>query len=172
MQIKVAASRSDGQPIAPYDLTALKAAFAKTDTKRGVFETSQDPIIVPMAGYNSAYNASFPEDQYVRQQYNSLTFKTLSGNTVTIPLEPKAIQDEMGEAYDLDYGRMSGMLGLELPATAAGAQNFMLYPFTSPPVEIIKDSGVITSAPILMFLPVFLPRHQQQHLPVDAMKGP
>ena len=140
MQIKVAPA---SQPIAAYNLTALKAAFAKTATKKGVFETSQDPILVPMAGYNSAYNATFPADQYVRQHYNSLTFKTLSGNNVTIPLQPKAIQDEMGEAYDLDYGRMSGMLGLELPATAAGAQNFMLYPFTSPPVEVIKDSGVI-----------------------------
>ncbi len=38
---------------------------------------------------------------------------------VTIPFEPKAIHDEMGAAYDTEYGRMSGILGLELPVGTA-----------------------------------------------------
>lgn len=46
----------------------------------------------------------------------------------------------MGEAYDTLYGRMSAMLGLELPFTAAGNQNFMLYGYSSPPVDIVTDS--------------------------------
>ena len=32
------------------------------------------------------------------------------------------------------------MLGLELPNSAAGAQDFILLPYLSPPVEIIKGS--------------------------------
>jgi hypothetical protein len=134
------ASLLDPAAPAPYDLAALESVFAKTDTKRGVFEASQDEIIVPSADYNSAYNSAFPADPLVRQDQNSHTFQTVSGSTVTLPLQPKAIQDEMGEAYDTEYGRMSGMLGLELPFTVAGAQNFMLYPYGSPPVEIVKGS--------------------------------
>ena len=35
--------------------------------------------------------------------------------TLTMNLKPKMIQDEMGEAFELEYGRMSGMLGVETP---------------------------------------------------------
>ena len=91
-------------PAAPYNLTALQAVFAKTGAKRGVFEVSQDPIIAPTDAYDSAYNATFPEDQFVRIQDNFMTFQTVSGATLTVPLEPKAMQDEMGEAYDIKYG--------------------------------------------------------------------
>ncbi|MDH5768705.1 MAG: carboxypeptidase regulatory-like domain-containing protein, partial [Nitrospirota bacterium] len=133
-------------PAAPYNLATLNTVFAKTATKRGVFEASQDEIIVPNDNYNSAYNQAFPADTYVRIYQNAHTFQTVPGPTVTLPLEPKAIQDEMGEAYDKDYGRMSAMLGLELPGTVAGAQTFVLYPFASPPVEILK--GTVYGTPI------------------------
>ncbi|MHB0877803.1 MAG: hypothetical protein ACYC5O_17335, partial [Anaerolineae bacterium] len=93
----------------------------------------------------SAYNGkSFAADPYVRQQFNSHTFKTVSGVQLTVPLEPKALQDEMGEAYDTTYGRMSGMMGLELPSSVSGVQNFMLYPYSSPPVELITDCKVVS----------------------------
>ena len=126
-------------PAAPpaYDLAALQAVFAKTATKRGVFEVSQDTISVPSAEYDSAYNQPFPADTFVRQEQNSHTFQTVAGGLATIPLQPKALQDEMGEVFD-EYGRMMVMLGLELPFTAAGVQNFVMYGYASPPVEIIK----------------------------------
>jgi FtsP/CotA-like multicopper oxidase with cupredoxin domain len=140
MQIRVA----DTAPAAAYDLAALQTVWAKTDVKPGVFESCQNQIIMPQADYNSAYNATFPGDPagaYVLQFEFSKTFTPIGAAApVTIPLEPKAIQDEMGEAYDIEYGRMSGLLGLELPVSQAGAQNFMLYPFMSPPVEIIRGS--------------------------------
>ncbi len=34
-----------------------------------------------------------------------------------LDLTSKAIQDEMGEAFDPEYGRMSGNLGVEVPNT-------------------------------------------------------
>lgn len=126
----------------PCDLAALEAVFAKTAAKRGVFEVSQDAPIIPSAEYNSAYNASFPVDPLIRQDQNSHTFQTVSGSMVTLPIEAKALQDEMGEVFD-EYGRMMVQLGLELPVTMPGAQNFMMYGFASPPVEIIK--GVYAS---------------------------
>ena len=137
MQIRVAASA----PAPAYNLDTLKAVFARTAGKSGVFETSQDEIIVPEARYNSAYNLSFPSDPYVRIHDFTKTFKTVSGLTVqNFPLQPKAMQDEMGETYDIEYGRMSANLGLQLPYSPPGAQNFILLPYISPPVEIIKNT--------------------------------
>jgi FtsP/CotA-like multicopper oxidase with cupredoxin domain len=140
MQIKVAAA-----PAAPaFDVTKLEDAFKSTDTTQGVFAASQDPILVGQSGYDSAYNKTFPtrwpDWGLVNIQDNEMTFKTLTGSTLTLPLEPKAIQDEMGEAFDTDYGRMSGKLGVEMPQTAAGAQNFLLFGYIDPATEDIQDS--------------------------------
>jgi hypothetical protein len=54
-----------------------------------------------------------------------------------MPLKPKMIQDEMGEAFELEYGRMSGFLGVETPNAQAGLQNMILHPYTYPPDEIL-----------------------------------
>lgn len=138
MQIKVATTTTPDPPA--YDLAALEAAFASSDTTAGVFAKSQHPILVPDERYDSTYNASFTPDPFVRIYQNDMTFKTIADTTVTVPLEPKAIQDEMGEAFDTQYGRMSGKLGLEMPFTNAGNANFMLYSFFDPPTEFVKDT--------------------------------
>ncbi|MDH4197170.1 MAG: hypothetical protein OEW05_07185, partial [Candidatus Aminicenantes bacterium] len=136
MQIRVAASAATS-----YNLDTLRAVFAKTSGKNGVFEASQDEIIVPEARYNSAYNLSFPADPYVRIHEFAKTFVTVSGGTVeNFPLEPKAMQDEMGETFETEYGRMSANLGLQLPFAPPGGQNFINFPFLSPPVEIVKNT--------------------------------
>jgi len=139
MQVRVGTTVSSPSVL---DLAKLKEVFKKTATKRGVFEASQDPVIVPNARYNSAYNKTFPPDTYVRIFESSKTFPTVSGSpaTVTLNFEPKAMHDEMGGAWDPDYGRMVAALGLEIPGTTANTQIFTPYPFASPPVEIIKDS--------------------------------
>ena len=80
-----------------------------------------------------------PKDAYVRIFQTSMTFTTLTGTTVTFPLNPKAIQDEMGETFD-PYGRMSGKLGLEMPGTNAVNQNFMLFNYIDPATENLKDA--------------------------------
>ena len=140
MQIKVGTNVT-GTPVT-VDLPTLETVFANNTAagKRGVFEVSQDEIIIPQTEYDSAYDKIFPVDQFARIFDSSRTFKTVSGATATIPFQPKAIQDEMGEVFDTEYGRMSAMLGLELPNAAAGAQDFILLPYLSPPVEIIKGS--------------------------------
>jgi len=70
---------------------------------------------------------------------------TAAAVPITINLNNKAIQDEMGEAFD-QYGRMSGFLGLELDQSSATNQTFLLYPFLSPLTDLWKAS--ITSEPI------------------------
>jgi len=124
----------------PYVLSNLQTVFAKTGTKRGVFEVSQPEIIIPSAAYNSAYNANFPADTYVRINDSSKTFQTVSDGPITVDFQMKALQDEMGEAMDVEFGRQIGLLGLELQGTTALNQSLILLPFASPPVELIKGT--------------------------------
>ncbi len=194
-----------------YDMTPLQYVFAKDGDKPGLFEASQNRIIVPQAAYNTAYEEQMPGDYraYVQIGDNSISFfngpltdlnltqggsgystpptvtisggggsgatatATLTGDVVTgltlddpgdgyvsaptvtftggggtgaqakalgfsYDMELKAIQDEMGEAFD-EYGRMSGLMGLEMAAGAPGGQNFILYGYSSPPVDLMKD---------------------------------
>ncbi len=136
MQIKIA--NVSASP--PFDLTTLHTAFKSTSQGgQGVFQNSQHPIIVGQQAYNDAYGSSFKSNDGLVQIFNtSLTFKTLSGNTITMSLKPKMIQDEMGEAFEHAYGRMSGNLGVESPNAQAGLQNMILYAFPHPPTEVIK----------------------------------
>jgi FtsP/CotA-like multicopper oxidase with cupredoxin domain len=133
MQIKVA----DAEPEPAFDLDALNAAFASTPTTEGAYAASQDPVLVPQSGYNSAYNATYP-DTSAHIYDTSLTFTPQGSATpITIPFEPKAIQDEMGETFD-DYGRMSANIGLSIPFTQAGQRGFVLENFVDPSTEVIK----------------------------------
>gem|GEM_PF-1338641 len=140
MQIKVA----EATPEPAFDLAALEAAWVSTDTTAGVFASSQEDIIVAQESYSAAYNQEFsgvwPDWGVVRIFDNELTFRTIEGDQVTLPLEPKAIQDEMGETFDKTYGRMAGKLGLEVPNTVAGLQNFNLYDYPAPPTELLGES--------------------------------
>ncbi len=68
-----------------------------------------------------------------------------------MPLQPKQIQYEMGEAFEQEYGRMSGNLGVESPNPQAGNQNMILYNFVDPPTEILYG---IELAPGMELLPI------------------
>jgi FtsP/CotA-like multicopper oxidase with cupredoxin domain len=149
MQIKVAAS----QPAPAFNLAALENAFVSTSQGGlGVFEKGQHPVIVGQGEYNSAYGTAFqsngPRNGTVQIYDTSLTFDRLVGETapyatstsaqrLTINLKPKMIQDEMGEAFEVEYGRMSGFLGVETPNAQAGLQNMILHPYAFPPDEIL-----------------------------------
>lgn len=137
MQIKVSPS-ANGGAATPFNLGALSAAFAHHSDGSGVFESGQNPIIVGQGAYNSAYGTGFTATDGLGQIYDtSLNFKTIEGNTLSVPLKPKMIQDEMGEAFEVEYGRMSGFLGVETPNAQAGLQNMILHPYAYPPDEII-----------------------------------
>jgi FtsP/CotA-like multicopper oxidase with cupredoxin domain len=149
MQIQVGTTVTTPTP--DVTLANLQAVFAKGAGKRGVFEVSQDPTIIPQAAYNSAYNQSFPTgaSQYIlnigdaQKTFQPLGYDSGTGAwnlqpAVTIPFEMKAMHDEMGGVYDTGFGRMSGMLGLTNPNSALG---FILpFPFSSPPTDVVKGS--------------------------------
>jgi FtsP/CotA-like multicopper oxidase with cupredoxin domain len=150
MQIRVGPTITT--PTTDVTLANLTAVFAKTASKRGVFEVSQDPIIIPQTEYNSAYNASFPTtaaEQYIQIADTSKTFRPINENgvlqdPVTLPLQMKAMHDEMGGVYDTLFGRMSGMLGLSLPASPIHV--LIPYGLASPPTDLVK--GSIEATPI------------------------
>ena len=143
MQIKVA----DVSPAPAYSVQTLQSVWNPAVTPlppdflpfswspKGVFEQSQDPIIVGQVTYDGVYlnNRSFIGG--VVGFGNSLSFETLTGTIVTTPLLLKALHDEMGATYD-EYGRMNSRLGL----TSALNQDFVLQNFADPPTEFIKLS--------------------------------
>jgi FtsP/CotA-like multicopper oxidase with cupredoxin domain len=147
MQIRVGGTANG----TPYNLGNLQAVFAKAAGKRGVFEVSQDPIIIPQAAYNSAYNQTFPTgaSQYIlsvadkQKNFQPIGYDSAANAwnlqpAVTIPLEMKAMHDEMGGVYDTQFGRMSGMLGLSNPNSVVHL--LIPYPFSSPPTDVVKGS--------------------------------
>jgi hypothetical protein len=147
MQIRVAATATT--PLRTgVTLANLQTAWAKTGAKKGVFETAQDPIIIPQAGYNTAYNNTFSTaaaDQFIQVNMYSKTFQPINTSgvlqpLVTLPIQPKASHDEMGGVYDTKYGRMSAMLGLELPASSSTISQFLPYGYASPPVDLLGGS--------------------------------
>jgi len=165
MQVKVASAA----PAPAFNLSALKAAFRHHADGTGVFESGQHPIIVGQGAYNSAYGTSFASaawcnspskpsakcDGFARiseQGGDLFKFDTLSGNRVSIPLEPKAIHDEMNAATFDEFGRMTANLGLEAVPSNPGGQNINLMPYVFPPTEIFDATDLpkndITMTPI------------------------
>jgi len=147
MQITVAGAGGAAPPDAynPATLTALQTAFAGGATP-GVFQSSQDQIIVGQTGYNSAYNTTFPSTWpnwgVSRISDGAISFQMVDGTIVSdMPMRPKAIQDEMGETFD-DYGRMSAKLGLEAPFTNAAIANFILQNYVDPATEIVRPGEI------------------------------
>jgi FtsP/CotA-like multicopper oxidase with cupredoxin domain len=155
MQVKVNATSST--PSA-FSLSKLVSAFAHNANGTGVFESSQNPIIVGQAGYNRALGTSFTAsgdcslpgtttkcDGFARinlQGGDLFTFDTLSGKKLAIPLQPKALHDEMNAATFDEYGRMTANLGVEAVPANAGAQNVVLYPYVNPATEMIDATNL------------------------------
>ncbi|MCK9296960.1 MAG: multicopper oxidase domain-containing protein [Desulfobulbaceae bacterium] len=134
-------------------LANLKSVWASATGKPGVFEASQAPPIIPQAVYDSAYNSTFDATvpgQYIQVGQYTKTFQPIDSTgvlqpAVTLPIQPKATHDEMGGVWDR-YGRMSGMLGLDVPGANAQTSQFIPYGFASPPVDLF--SGTVSGTPI------------------------
>jgi FtsP/CotA-like multicopper oxidase with cupredoxin domain len=113
-----------GATAAPaFDLPRLTAALPVA------FAASQPPMIVPQVADGAAKNT------YAKIQDTSMTFTPLGGGaSITIPMEPKTIQ----ELFELDYGRMNSTLGVELPFTNFNTQTTIPLGFIDPPTEFIQ----------------------------------
>jgi FtsP/CotA-like multicopper oxidase with cupredoxin domain len=153
MQVKI----SKGSAKA-FNLSALTAAFKHHADGSGVFEAGQHPIIVGQAAYNSAYGTNFAASGYCsspngtgkcdgfarisQQGGDPLTFNTLLGARLSIPLQPKAIHDEMNSSTFDEYGRMQANLGVEAVPSNPGGQNINLMPYVFPQTEVIDTTNL------------------------------
>ncbi len=162
MQVKIA-----GTAAPAFNVSQLQTRFSHKANGTGVFESGQHPIIVGQAGYNSAYGTSFAAsgwcssptstikcDGYARinqQGGDPFTFDTLKGATsgtwskLSIPLQPKAIHDEMNSTAFDEYGRMQATLGVEVVPATPGLQNVVMSPYVFPTTELL-DTTILPRA--------------------------
>ncbi len=160
MQVKI----GTGGGAKAFNLKNLQAAFRHNANGTGVFESGQHPIIVGQAAYNSAYGTSFAAsgwcsspnstnkcDGFARinqQGGDPFTFDTLRGATngtwskLWIPLEPKAIHDEMNSSNFDEFGRMQAILGVEVVPATPGLQNVVLSPYVFPMTELVDTTNL------------------------------
>jgi FtsP/CotA-like multicopper oxidase with cupredoxin domain len=130
-----------GTPDPVYNLPALQAAFRSTAATKGAFAADQPTPLVPQAAYGPAYNTTYP-DTLADIENTSLTFTRIDpttglqmGTPITVPLIRKAIH----ELFDLNYGRMDALLGVEQPLTNFLTQTTIPYFDWDPPTEILSN---------------------------------
>ncbi len=109
--------------------TALPAAFAG----------SQEPIIVPQAAYNGVYTSTPVTDQvgasFARIQDTSMTFTPYrQASPLLVEMEPKAIIED----FQVDFGRMNALLGVEIKHTNITNQTSIPQTYADPPTELVK----------------------------------
>ncbi len=121
--------RVSGTAAAPFNVAALDNALP------AAFAASQPTIILPESAYDSVYGQTFT-DTYARIQDNTITY-TPVGSTIqrTVPLLRKAIH----ELFELKYGRMNALLGVELPLTNFFTQTTLPFGYIDPPTEVLTD---------------------------------
>ncbi|HET9908304.1 MAG TPA: fibronectin type III domain-containing protein [Anaerolineales bacterium] len=159
MQVKIA-----GTTAPAFNVSQFQTRFSHKADGSGVFEEGQHPIIVGQAAYNSAYGTSFASGGYCsspnstnkcdgfarinQQGGDPFTFDTLKGATtgtwskLSIPLEPKAIHDEMNSTNFDEFGRMQATLGVEVVPATPGLQNVVMSPFVLPTTELIDTTNL------------------------------
>jgi FtsP/CotA-like multicopper oxidase with cupredoxin domain len=155
MQVKIA-----GTPAPAFNVSALAALFTHKADGSGVFEAGQHPTIVGQAAYNTAYGKNFAAssncnvpgsslqrcDGFVRiNDTAQFSFNTLLNPItakLTMPLQPKAIHDEMNSTTFDEFGRMQANLGVEAQPPTPGLQNVTLYPSINPATEIIDGTNL------------------------------
>ena len=130
MQIQVTGTST---PTEPTDLAILQSALPVA------YGATQPAPIVPQADYNTAFGANFPNG-YANIQDTNMTF-TPAGATspVTINFGMKGIVED----FDLDYGRMNAMLGVEVNKNVNNLQQQTSIPYydIDPVTEIINNSN-------------------------------
>ncbi|QEM69028.1 hypothetical protein FO488_13255 [Geobacter sp. FeAm09] len=131
MQFRVAGTPQPN----PNLLANLKAALP------AAFKASQPAPLIPEPTYPvAAWGVTAPTEQYAKIQDYAITLNPLNRDytastiPVTIPFQPKAIQ----ELWD-PYGRMNATLGIELPFTTQLNQTTIPMGYAEPTTERIVD---------------------------------
>jgi FtsP/CotA-like multicopper oxidase with cupredoxin domain len=141
MQIVVSGSSSGStipvDYVNPAILSSMQAALPPA------FKASEDTIIVPQAAYNGVYGTNVADalgTNLSTIQGTSLSFRpltetgTLQAAPVNFEFQPKAIIED----FQVDYGRMNALLGVEILHTNNTNQTSIIQSLQDPPTEVIK----------------------------------
>ncbi len=114
------------------------------------FKASQDVVIVPQAAYNPVYGTAVTDvagSNLIQIQATSTSFTpltqagTLQAAPVLFNFQPKSIIED----FQMDYGRMNAILGVEVPHTNVTNQTSIIQTDQDPPTEVIKISDPTTT---------------------------
>ncbi|MFB3814371.1 MAG: choice-of-anchor D domain-containing protein [Terriglobales bacterium] len=142
MQIRVAGSGGAGTPdyVNPTILSTLQTKLPQ------VFSATQDTIIVPQAAYAAVPGVNpattdVPGVNLARIQDAQLTFTPVAGNApVTLQFEPKSIIED----FQMDYGRMNALLGVEIKHTNVTNQTSIIQSYNDPATELVAVTDPFT----------------------------
>ena len=130
MQIQINSSIARTPGVPEWNMANLTAQLP------AAYAQFQDKPIVPESAYNTAFTATYP-DQYVNLTNTSMTFIPEGGTlSATLPIRPKAV---IGD-FDMEYGRLSALLGIEIPRTSTNIEKRVPYGYIDPPTEVLSNS--------------------------------
>jgi FtsP/CotA-like multicopper oxidase with cupredoxin domain len=133
MQIKIDNSLGSAPP---FDLDALNASLP------AAYAQYQDKPLVPESVYGAAFGTSYV-DNFVNLTNRSVTFVPADLVTpATIDIHPKAV---IGD-FEMAYGRLTALLGIEIPRTPTNIESRVPYGYIDPPTEVLNNS--VTATPI------------------------
>jgi FtsP/CotA-like multicopper oxidase with cupredoxin domain len=143
MQIVVAGT-SAGSVIPVDDVNATMLSQLQAALP-AAFKAAEETIIVPQAAYNTVYGTSVvdaPNTNLSTIQDSQLIFNpltsagTLQSTPATFEFHPKAIIED----FQIDYGRMNALIGVEIPRTNNTNQTSIIQNLADPPTEVVKIS--------------------------------
>jgi FtsP/CotA-like multicopper oxidase with cupredoxin domain len=160
MQIRVSGTGGGSHPVDDLGTINMATLIPAIQT---AFKTSQEPIIVPQAAYNSVYGISATDA--IGSDLSSifsthLNFKplslpgingvrTLMPLSVNLELEPKTIIED----WTQNWGRMNALLGTEVPHTTAINQTSIPQAYVDPATELVKITPNDNMIPVTGTLP-------------------
>ena len=97
------------------------------------YAASQDPVLVPTAQYDAAYDATATAGFPVEKD-GTLTFVPLGRDyRLTLPVQGKMVS----ELFDPSYGRKTATLGVDAPLSAGGVRTAVPYSAIDPATEYL-----------------------------------
>ena len=132
MQIQINTSLGN---TGPYNLANLNTALPRAYAKY------QDKPIVPQAAYNAAFGTAYPV-KYAQLADKTITFTPAGASApVTLSMIPKSIV----EGFEPQYGRITAVLGVQIPRSSTNLEQAIGYGYADPPTEVFNNSDGSTA---------------------------
>ncbi len=120
----------DGPAAPAFDLARLRRALP------AAYAASQDPVLVPTAAYDAAYETESPAG-HPAEEAGTVAFTPIDRDyRLTLPVQGKMVS----ELFDPEYGRETATLGVEAPLAATGVRTAVPYSAIDPATEFVASA--------------------------------